>query len=79
MSKKGEGRSQVSALITGDEVIVQPIVNPDLSIAFDKKPTKVSLSAYERLVAVLLCVDHVYTCSVYAVINADIQKRYSYS
>ena len=43
MSEKGEGRSQVSALITGDEVIVQPIVNPDLSIAFDKKPTKVSL------------------------------------
>ena len=41
MSEKGEGRSQVFAKIIGDEVIVQPIVNPDLSIAFDRKPTKV--------------------------------------
>ena len=42
MSEKGEGRSAVFAEIEGDEVAVQPIVNPDLTITFDKKPTKVS-------------------------------------
>ena len=54
MSEKGEGRSQVSALITGDEVIVQPIVNPDLSIAFDKKPTKVNLIMYIIIIIVII-------------------------
>ena len=43
MTKRGEGRSQVFAEITGDEVTVHSSEKTGFSVTFDKKPTKVCM------------------------------------